>query len=114
MNDKKELKIGSIVQDPYGRIGIVCSFEPDPQKSWIKDQLLYSKISKLDNINWLGVMPLKGGYVLFPEEMLIFLRMITYKDFIQAADHAGPPSREALVKLFPEFINRLLTERKIE
>ncbi len=50
MNDKRKIKIGSIVKDPYGRIGIVCSFEPDPPKNWIKEQQNYNKISQLRNI----------------------------------------------------------------
>ena len=106
------IKLTSVVRDRYGRVGIVCSREPEPSKGHV-DQLLDSEpIKKLGKTDWWGVMPFGGGYLLCAGPLLQYIREATYEDFIQASDTAGPHGRERLVKLFPNFVDRLLSERR--
>jgi hypothetical protein len=106
------IKLRDVVCDSHGRTGLVCSKEPVPPQDWINDQLNVDGIVKLGITDWWGVMPFDGGYCLSPGLLLKYLREATYDDFLAAADSANAPSRELLVKIFPDYVNRLLAERK--
>jgi hypothetical protein len=105
------IPIGTVVRDPFGRVGIVCKREPVPPDDWIDERVKADEIKKLGEVSWFGVMPFGGGYVLFPEPMLERLRKATYEDFLSAVDGAGVPGRASLAKIFPDFVDRLLRER---
>lgn len=106
------IDIGSVVQDPFGRVGIVCSSEPRPPQAWIEEQVRSDEIRALGDVRWFGVLPFGGGYVLWPEPLLMNIRVASYDDFLAAADSAGPSGREKLVRIFPDFVSRLLEETK--
>jgi len=107
-----KISTGAVVRDPFGREGIVCDKEPAPPEDWINEQAKAEEIRNLGPVNWWGVMPFGGGYLLFPEPMLEWLRPASYEDFLAAADGANVPARESLAKMFPEYLNRLLSERR--
>ena len=57
-------------------------------------------------------MPLDGGLVLVPEPLLEVIRPASYEDFLVAADHANVAGRKYLATLFPEYVDRVLVERR--
>ena len=110
---EESIMIGLVVRDSFGRVGIVCSSELVPPEDWINEQLNVEEIRSLGTVDWWGVMPLVGGgYLLCPGPMLVPLRPTSYEDFLAAVDSANISGREALAKLFPEYVNRLLGERR--
>lgn len=105
--------VGTVVRDPFARVGIVCTVESRPPADWIEEQVRADEIRALgDDVRWLGILAFGGGYLLWPEPLLIELRDATYDDFLQAADAAGPTGRERLARIFPHFVKRLLAERE--
>ena len=106
------IKLGAVVRDRYGRIGIVCSKETAPAQDWIDEQLNSVDIKKLGQTDWWGVMPFGGGYLLAPGPLLDHLRDATYDDFLTASETARAPGRKRLVKIFPSYVDRLLAERR--
>ena len=57
-------------------------------------------------------MPFGGGYLLCPGPELKYIRDATYDDFLDAADTAQVAGRERLIKIFPQYVTRVLAERK--
>jgi hypothetical protein len=110
---KHELSIGSVVRDRFGREGIVCSSEEAPPKDWIDEQVGAENIEAHEpaSLQWWGVMPFSGGYLLCAELELEWLRVATYEDFLTAVETAGIPGRERLAKTFPHYVDRALAER---
>jgi hypothetical protein len=106
------LAAGNVVRDRYGHIGIVCTNEPTPKKTWIDKQLNSEEIKNLGVTNWFGVLIFGGGYLLAAEPLLTLLRDATYEDFLSAADTARVAGREMLARIFPDYVNRLLAERR--
>lgn len=106
------IKLGVAVRTWYGPIGIVCSKEAKPAEDWIDEQLHSSKIRKLGNTDWWGVLLFGGGYALSPEPMLEYLREAGYDDFLSAVDTANIPGRKYLAKVFPAYVDRVLAERR--
>lgn len=106
------IKIGTTVRDPFGREGVVCAKEISPPESWINEQLKSHEIRKLGHVTWWGVIVFGGGYVLWPEPMLTYLRPTSYDDFVAAADTANPSGREKLAIALPHHVDRLLEERR--
>lgn len=106
------IDLGSVVQDPFGRVGIVCSLEPRPPQDWIEEQIKVNEIKALGDVRWFGVLAFGGGYLLWPEPLLVNIRVASYDDFLAAANSAGPTGRERLVRIFPDFVNRLLQETR--
>ncbi len=111
---KQELiAVGVVVRETLGREGIVLSREETPKQSWIDEQVDAEEIKKLGpNVQWWGVMPFRGGYLLCPEPMLTRLRSATYDDFLLAVDHTGVDGRLKLAKAFPQFVDQLLERRR--
>jgi len=113
MNEQHLIDIGAVVRDNLGREGIVLSREKAPPQEWIDEQIDADEVRKLGTmVNWWGVMPFDGGYLLCPEPMLTWLRVATYEDFVMVADHAGVEGRLSLVKVFPHYVNLLLEKRQ--
>ena len=113
MNDDLMFSVGVVVKDTFGREGIVCSSEGAPPKDWIDDQVAAKELKKLGpDVRWWGVMPFGGGYLLCPEPELKYVRQASYDDFVSAADTAGSHGRERLLKIFPEYVDRLLKEKQ--
>jgi len=108
----ESIKVGAVVQDWYQRVGIVCAKRPEPPADWINDQRNSEDIKRLGRTDWWAVMPLEGGYVLVPGPLLSYLRDATYDDFLEAADTANSAGRETLLKLFPDYVKRVLAERR--
>ena len=111
------IQIGNVVHSngPYPFDGIVCQKDPPPPDDWIDEQANADSLRRLGNKNdiaWWGVMPFDGGFALCPEPLLSFLRPASYEDFLRAADMANPAGRATLLTLFPEFVDRLLAERR--
>lgn len=106
-----EIKIGMVVRDPHGQIGIVCSEESTPPRDWIDDQVLSAAIKKLGRAMWWGVQLLSGGYALAPGPLLEGLREATYEDFLAAADAANVEGRKELARMFPRYLDRVIAER---
>jgi hypothetical protein len=107
------VKLGMLVRDDHGRQGIVCSRKERPSEDWINEQLHADDILKLDaNVPWWGVMPLDGGLVLIPEPMMEVIRRASYEDFLMAAEHANVAGRKYLATLFPEYVDRVVAERR--
>jgi hypothetical protein len=111
---KEELSVGSVVRDRFGREGLICSRESTPPKDWIDEQVGAESIKMKGpaSVRWWGVMPFGGGYLLCPEPELEWLRVATYEDFLAAVDTAGIHGRERLAKTFPQYVDRLLAERR--
>ena len=107
-----ELKIGVVVRDSRGQIGIVREPEPAPSKHWIDEQRDAAVIKALGPTQWWGVLPFDGGYVLSPEPLLEVLREATHEDFLAAVDAANVPARAHLAKMFPQYVDRILAERR--
>jgi hypothetical protein len=105
------IRIGVVVSDWYGRFGIVCERRSKPSEDWIGEQINSKDIEKLGETGWWGVMPLDGGFSWAPGPHLTYVREATYEDFLQAADFANSAGRETLLKVFPDYVNRLLEER---
>ena len=106
------IKLGVVVRDHYGRVGIVLTKQPTPAQDWIDDQRNVADIKSLGPTDWWGVMPLDGGYAWAPGPHLTYLRDATYDDFLAAADAANVSGRERLAKTFPDYVNRVIAERK--
>jgi len=107
------VRLGLLVRDALGRQGIVCSRKDRPPEDWINEQLNADDLRKLDaKAQWWGVMPMDGGLVLVPEPMLDVIRPASYEDFLAAADNANVAGRKYLAMLFPEYVNRVLAERR--
>lgn len=106
------IKLGAVVSDRYGHIGIVCTQEPAPNRNWIDKQLNSDEIKNLGNTDWWGVLVFGGGYLLAAGPLLQYLRDANYDDFLKAASTAKATSRERLVKIFPDYVHRLLAERR--
>jgi hypothetical protein len=107
------VSIGAVVRDRFGREGIVCSKEATPSEDWINEQVWFEKTTALGrDVQWWGVMPFGGGYLLCPEPELVWLRPASYEDFRALADTASIHGRERLAKTFPHFVDRLLKERE--
>ncbi len=99
---------GSVVADPFGRKGIVCSSESPPSEEWIDQQVKAEEIRRLGDVDWWGVMPFGGGYTLWSGPLLEYLRPSSYEDFLSVVDTASVAGRKKLAKLFPEYASRLL------
>jgi hypothetical protein len=107
------VKLGMLVRDDFGRQGIVCSRKERPPEGWINEQLHADDIRKLaPSVSWWGVMPLDGGLVLIPEPMMEVLRRASYEDFLAAVEHANVAGRQYLATLFPEYVDRVLADRR--
>lgn len=106
------LKLGSVVRDRFGHVGVVCSKESNPKPDWIRQQLNSEEIEKVGQTDWWGVLVYGGGYLLAAGPLLTYLREATYDDFLAASDTARAAGRESLAKIFPEYVNRLLAERR--
>jgi hypothetical protein len=105
------IKLGAVVRDSFGQIGIVCTEEPEPPSDWIDEQLDVERIKSFGKTNWWGISPFGGGYLLVAEPLLTYVRDATYDDFLEVADTAGVASRKRLVEIFPHYVNQLLAER---
>ena len=111
----RSVTLGQLVRDAHGRHGIVCARKDRPPADWIEEQLNAEDIRRLDqDMTWWGVMPLDGGLVLVPEPMLEVIRPAAYEDFLVAADHANIEGRKYLATLFPQYVDRVLVERRSE
>jgi len=111
--NREVISVGVVVRDSFGREGIVCSRGEAPAADWINEQVGSDKIRKLGRaVQWWGVMPFGGGYLLCPEPELEWLRPASYEDFLAAADTAGVDGGECLTKIFPHYVDRLLKERR--
>jgi hypothetical protein len=109
------IQVGLLVRDALGRLGIVCVTKERPPADWIEEQVNAEEIKKLDEgVRWWGVMPLDGGLVLVPEPMLEVIRPAQYEDFLGAAEHANIAGRKYLAILFPQYVDRVLAERRSE
>ncbi len=107
------VRLGLLVRDALGRQGIVCSRRERPSEDWISEQLNADDIRKLaPDVPWWGVMPLDGGLVLVPEPMLVVIRPASYEDFLAAADNANIAGRKYLATLFPQYVDKVLAERR--
>jgi len=103
------IRLGVVVRDPMGREGIVLSKEGDPPRDWLEEQVNVEQIKGLGpNIEWWGVMPFDGGYLLLPGPLLTWLREATFEDFLRAVDHAGLEGRLGLAKVFPHYVDHVL------
>jgi hypothetical protein len=52
------MKLGTLVRDDFGRLGIVCTRKERPGDDWIKEHLHAAEIRKFgDDVAWWGVMP---------------------------------------------------------
>lgn len=103
------IRLGVVVRDPMGREGIVLSKEGDPPRDWLEEQVNVEQIKGLGpSIEWWGVMPFDGGYLLLPGPLLIWLREATFEDFLRAIDHAGLEGRLGLAKVFPHYVDHVL------
>ncbi len=99
--------ICAVVRDSLNREGIVCSREPRPTRSWLDAQDDSAEIKALaPDVEWWGMMPFDGGYLLCPGPHLKWLRDATYEDFLLAVDHAGTEGRLQLAQLFPHYLRR--------
>jgi hypothetical protein len=106
------IHLGAVVRDSMGREGIVLSKEPEPPPDWLEDQANAEDIKALGpRIQWWGVMPFDGGYLLLPGPMLTRLRDASFDDFLRAVDHAGTEGRLSLAKVFPHYVDRVLELR---
>lgn len=106
------IHLGAVVRDSMRREGIVLTKEADPPPDWLKDQVNIQEIRALGpNIQWWGVMPLDGGYLLLPGPLLTWLRDASFEDFLRAVDHAGPEGRLSLAKVFPHYVDHVLKLR---
>ena len=104
---------GMLVRDPNGRTGIVFERRERPAEGWIKDQENVEAIRHLPrNTTWWSVLPLTGGLVIIPEPMLEVLRPAAYEDFLAAVDGANIAGRKYLALIFPEYVDRIITERQ--
>jgi len=104
-----KIQLGVVARDTRGREGIVLSKEPDPPRDWLEDQANLEEIKRLGpNVEWWGLMPLDGGYLLIPGPMLTWLREATFEDFLLAVDHAGIEGRFNLAKVFPHYVDHVL------
>jgi len=106
------IKLGVVVRDVFGRTGIVLTRKPEPDQEWIDDQVNSADIKRLGPTEWWGVMPLDGGFARAPGPLLNYLREATYEDFLLAADNANIAGRKYLVKVFPNYVDQLLAERR--
>lgn len=106
------IDIGAVVRDRMGHEGIVLSKESDPPQDWLNEQLDPAVKNLPATVQWWGVMPFDGGYLLCAEPLLTWLREITYDDFLQAADHAGLEGRLKLAKVFPHYVDLALKKRQ--
>jgi hypothetical protein len=106
------IRPGVVVRDPHRKTGIVCSKEPVPAQDWIDGLVHSADVKMLGPTDWWGVLALDGGYLLVPGPLLTYLRDATYDDFLEAADSANPAGREALLTLFPHYVERLLASRR--
>ena len=104
--------IGAVVRDTLGREGIVLSKDDPPSQEWIDELIDADDVKKLGRVQWWGVMPFEGGYLLCPEPMLTWLRAATYEDFLQAVEHAAIPGRFKLAKALPHFVDRVVESRR--
>jgi hypothetical protein len=96
-----------VVMDDYKRIGIVRRKEPRPTTKWIAEQQHAEQIAALPpDVDWWGVLPLTGGYILCPEPFLEPLRQATYEDFLTAVEYGNQDACRSLADLFPDFVNR--------
>ncbi len=112
--NEKSIEIGTVVRDSFGREGIVCSKEETPNENWINEQVGHEALKNIGtHMQWWGIMPFGGGYLLCPSIELIWIRFATYEDFLTLADTAGIHGRKKLVKIFPHFVKRLLQERNV-
>ena len=106
------ISLGAVVRDSLGREGIVCSKEARPSQAWLKEQVNLSSDYRTTEVQWWGVMPFGGGYLLCPEPELAWLRSATFEDFLTLVDTATVHGRERLAKLFPQFVDRVIGERQ--
>src|SRR5690242_6983947 len=58
------IKIGAVIRDSHRGVGIVCSEEPTPTRSYINKLVKSEEVQRLGPTKWWGVAPLSGGYVL--------------------------------------------------
>ena len=82
--------------------------------AWIDDQLNVDEIKRLGSTEWWGVLPFSGGGLLAPGPLLTFVRDATHDDFLRATDAANVHARKTLAELFPDYLNRVLTERRLK
>jgi hypothetical protein len=106
------IKPRAVVRYHSGVEGIVRSREPAPAQDWIDDQINVAEIRRLGHVEWWGVWPFTGGLFLAPAPLLSVLRDASYEDFLSAADMANTSARKGMAQLFPEYIQRVLTERR--
>lgn len=105
--------MGAVVRDSMLREGIVLSKEAAPPPDWLEEQVNAEDIKALGpNIQWWGVMPFDGGYLLLPAPMLTRLRDASFEDFLRAVDHAGLEGRLGLAKVFPHYVDHVLKLRR--
>lgn len=106
------IHLGGVVRDTMGREGIVLSREGGPPRDWLEEQVNVEQIKSLGpSIEWWGVMPFDGGYLLLPGPLLTWLRDATFEDFLRAVDHAGLEGRLGLAKVFPHYVDHVLRLR---
>jgi hypothetical protein len=111
--NREAISVGVVVRDSFGREGIVCSEEVAPAENWINEQIGSGEIRRSGGaVQWWGIMPFGGGYLLCPQPELQRLRPASYDDFLAAADTGGADGRECLAKIFPHYVDRLLKERR--
>ncbi|MEM7349538.1 MAG: hypothetical protein AAF657_01945 [Acidobacteriota bacterium] len=108
---RRDIVPGIVVVDDHQRTGIVRQKEPRPPAEWLAQLAHAEQVAALPiDVQWWGILPLTGGYVLCPEPLLTPQRKATYEDFLTAVDHGNSAARRSLAKLFPEFTEKAVGE----
>lgn len=102
------ISAGDVVEDNYGRHGIVIREEPFPGSQWISSQA-DPRLSDLGaDERWLGVIPFGGGLVITPASLTTRIRAATRDDFLIAVDSAGEHGVRYLAAVFPDWTREVM------
>ncbi len=99
----KAIKIGDVVEDSYGKLGIVVREDPAPSRAWLAAQSDERLASLTGDQVWLAILPLDGGMVLCTEGLATRVRAAERADFRAAVAGANEHAVRLLVELFPAW-----------
>lgn len=102
------VRIGDLVNDNYGRRGVVVRPEPRPSEAWLGAQEDKRLLELPASASWVGIVPLAGGLVISPESLTESLGPPGEDDLREAVSNANPHGVRLLVEALPAQVEAIL------